>query len=357
MARASIIALAVAAVCAAASPAQAQTQARTLDGYCDYVKGVAGSESALLMAPELFTSFGLVDQSSATSTPGSGRDDLRLTMGVGYSVSNLYRSRLVRRRADAACKRHRALSAVNDKTTGRALEARAQVLAEALTEAESMLERSVRDLERRRTTRQELIATRLQVEKLREQAAATKRQLDTLPVSGPEDRTMARALAAYYAADGEFEAHESSLRTAQAWDIGVRFGYDKFLDNDDSSPFFALVTARVNLGRLLQGRSERRAAEGRRRIVRDSRGMAGVDVTAARLRSLLAIDRKRAGETGLLVNELREQLDQLERVGGDASRRLRQTVWFEWVEARAEHEYLLAHVASLQLILGQEATE
>lgn len=320
------------------------------DGYCDYVQGVAASESALLLAPDLFTSFGYVDQLNVAATPGGSSDDLRFTLGFTYRLSGLYQARLVRQRARAECARHNALSAVNGETTHRALSAKAEVLEQAMTEADRMLSRATDDLERRRTTRQELIATRLRVEALRSQTAATRRQLESTP--GADDRSMKRALASYYAADGEVERREGSLRSARAWDISVRVGYDKYLANDESSPYFAMVSANFNLGWFLQGSANRRAAAGRRAIVRDERGISGVDATAARLRSLLAIDRKRAEETAALVDDLDKQLKALRALDGESSRRLIETVWFEWVEARAEHAYLTTHVASLEQIVG-----
>ncbi|HUH04786.1 MAG TPA: hypothetical protein VML75_22470 [Kofleriaceae bacterium] len=343
-----VIILSAALLAGATVEARAQS-----DGYCDYVQGVASSESALMLAPELFTSFGYLDQLSGVTTPGGTSDDLRFTLGVGYRLSGLYQSQLVRKRAGAECRRHRALSAINGGTNHRALAAKAAVLDEAMSQAERMLSRASEDLARRRTTRQELISTRLRVEGLRGLTAATRRQLEATPDPG-DDRSMTRALAGYYSADGEVERQEASLRRARAWDLSVRVGYDKFLDNDDSSPYFAVVSASFNLGWFLQGSSNRRAATGRRAIVRDARGISGVDATATRLRSLLAIDRRRAEETSLLVGDLEQQLQALKSLDGEGSRRLAETVWFEWVEARAEHAYLTAHVASLEQIVGGE---
>lgn len=330
----------------------AGTEARAQsDGYCDYVQGVAASESALLLAPDLFTSFGYLDHVSAVAAPGGTSDDLRFTVGVGYRLSGLYQSHLLRKRARAQCKRHRALRAATGETAHRALAAKAAVLEQAMAEAEQMLARATADLELRRTTRQELISTRLRVDQLRALRAATRRQLEATP-AGSGDGSMNQALASYYAADGEVERREAALRRAKAWDLSLRMGYDTFLENDDSSPYFAVVSASFNLGWFLQRSADRRAAGGRRTLVQDERGISGGDATAAQLRSLLAIDRKRAEETAVLVADLERQLTALEAHGGESSRRLTETVWFEWVEAKAEHAYLSTHVASLAEIVG-----
>jgi hypothetical protein len=83
-------------------------------------------------------------------------------------------------------------------------------------------------------------------------------------------------------------------------------------------------------------------------------GRGGLDATESRLRAVLAIEEKRAEETGALVADLDGQLEALRQVGGDNSRRARQTVWFEWVKVKAEHEFLTAHVASLRQVLGED---
>jgi hypothetical protein len=346
-------ALAVALVAAAVAPAGAEPASG--DGYCDYVEGVASAESALLFAPELFASYGYLDQPAEVDVPDSRGDDLRITAGVRYRLSGIYQGLLTRGRASADCRRHRALGQVQGETIHRALAARARVLDEALGEAQKMLDEAAADLEQRRASAQDVTATRLRVDELRALAAATRRELAALPApaAGPP---LATALTAYHAADAEVERHEGRLRRAQAFDLTVRFGYDRFLENDeDDSPYFALVSVGVNLGWLLQGSGNQRAAAGRRRMVRDGGGAGRFDATVVGLRSALERDRQRQQETGVLVADLERQLAQLRGIGGDSGRRYRQTVWFEWVKLRAEHAYLTARVDSLEGVLGGEA--
>jgi len=133
----------------------------------------------------------------------------------------------------------------------------------------------------------------------------------------------------------------------------VRFGYDKFASGDDSSPFFAVVTLGVNLGVIFQGKGNARAARGEARLIREEAG-AELASTETRLRALLAIETTREEETAVLTADLQQQLDALESLGGAEARRYRQTVWFDWVKASAEHAYFAAHVASLREILGEE---
>jgi len=323
------------------------------DAYCDHVQGVAAAQSAILFGPELFGSFGYVDQLSAVDVPNAVSDDLRITAGVRLRLGGVYQGFLTRQRAQADCRRHQALDQVQGTTSYRALEARAKVLDDALQEADRILKQAKVDLDTRNATAAEVTAIRLRVDELRDLAARTRGELDALPAP-VEGRSMARALAAYYDADADVESKDGALRRAQAWDVSVRLGYDKFASNDTSSPFFAVASVSFNLGWLLQGSGNSRAASGRRRLVREQGG-ALLETTEARMRSMLELESKRAEETGVLVDDLERQLRALEKLGGGESRRYRQTVWFDWVKLKAEHEYYTAHAASLREILGEGA--
>lgn len=316
------------------------------DSYCDHVKAVAAADAAALVAPELFTSFGYVEQPAVATTPGTTSDDLRLTLGVRYSLGDLYEGAVVRQRAGADCRRQRALAQVQTLPQRRALAARAKVLDAAMDEASKLLDEADDDMRSRRATAQEVMATRLRVEQLRSLAAATHEELDTLPDG---DDSLGGALGAYYAADADLAKAEARLRTAKAWDLSVRFGYDKFLEGDDTSPLFGVVQATFDLGWIAQQPANKRAAAARRKMTREEPNAASTPA----LRAQYETESRRAKEAGALADELERQLEALRRIGGDDGRRFRQTVWFEWVEAAAEHAYLEAHVASLGEVLGE----
>jgi hypothetical protein len=110
----------------------------------------------------------------------------------------------------------------------------------------------------------------------------------------------------------------------------------------------------VNLGTLFQGPANDRAAAGRKRLVESGRGL-GVEGTVDQLRATIDIESKRAQETKALVTELERQLAALTKIGGEESKRYRQTVWFEWVKAKAQLAYLTAHVESIAEVLGGTA--
>ena len=167
-------------------------------------------------------------------------------------------------------------------------------------------------------TAQEATATRVRVEELRELAADDHRQLSMLPP--PSEQPLAGALKTYRDADADIETAEAKLRRAQAIDVSVRFGIDSFTDRDTPSPYFAVVQVGLNLGILFQGSANARAAAGRQRLVQSGRGP-GVEGTVDRLRTTLEIETKRARETAALVTELARQLEALDRIGGDDSKR------------------------------------
>ncbi|MFP2926154.1 hypothetical protein ACLESO_13220 [Pyxidicoccus sp. 3LG] len=110
------------ALAQAAPPAEAlpppQVEDRT-GGYCDFVRGVGDAEAALELAPEVFGSFGVVNTGEATGGAGSvplGEPKLRLTAGVSYDFVGIYRGTALKRRAEAECRRQRALSMLEAAT-------------------------------------------------------------------------------------------------------------------------------------------------------------------------------------------------------------------------------------------------
>lgn len=322
------------------------------DGYCDFVEGVASAQSAVQFSPELIGALGYVEQPLSSTVPDTIQKGVRITAGLRWRLSGIAEGVATRGRASADCRRHKAFDQVRGETASRAIAARIAVLDKALAEAEKILRTDEADFAARRTTAQEATATRVRVDELRELAAEDKRQLSSLPA--PSDRPLAGALSAYRAADADMERYEAKIRRAQAVDISVRLGIDEYVNRETASPFFAVLQVSVNLGTLFQGPANERAAAGRKRLVESGRGL-GVEGTVDQLRATIEIESKRAKETQALVTELDRQLEALSRIGGDESKRYKQTVWFELVKAKAQLAYLSTHVESLAEVLGGAA--
>jgi len=329
---------------AAAAPAHA-------DGYCDFVEGVADAQSDLLYAPQLFGTIGYVKE-PLTSAGAALESGTRAQVGVDYKISGLWEASATREHARIDCRRHQALDRVQGESLYAALEEKAKVLAEVGKEGDKVLAQAMEELAARRTTSTEVVGIRLRVNELRELAAETRRLLATLPPVQPGDK-LGGALGAYYAADDELERYEGRLRKLQGIDVSLRFGYDQYLDRSDNAPVFALLTVGINLGVLFQGGANDRAAAGRRVLTREQHHIQLVDTTVTHLKSLIETENARAEETAALMKDLETQMANLDRVGGDENRRARATVWFEWAKVKADHAYLVTHVASLRQVIGE----
>ena len=337
-----------AALVVLALPAVAHAQVGD-DGYCDYVEGTASAASATQVAPELFGQFGYIEQPTFAVAPGVS--NLRAIAGLRYSFTGLWAGMATRSRASADCRRHRALLEVRGASEARALTAKAKVLDTALGEADKMMSEVEGDYQAHRTTAQEATATRLRVEELRTLTVDAHRQLAALPPPG--DKPLGTVMHAFHTADADMEDSEATLRRAQAFDLSVRAGVDEFLEGTNpGSQYFAVVQLGVNVGALWQGSGNARAAAGRRAYVRSGHDPLGADTTVAQLRDTIDLEGKRAEQTTALVADLDRQLQALAKVGGEDSKRYRQTVWFDWVKARADLAYLQAHVAGLREVVG-----
>jgi hypothetical protein len=329
---------------ATASPALAD------DGYCDYVQGTASAESATLFAPEVFGQVGYIELNSVSGmgSPDLETDGTRIVGGVRWRLSGILEGSATRDRASADCTRHRALEAVRGDTMRAAFEARGKVYEAAIPEAEKILAATNADFEARRATAQEATATRLRVEDLRRAATENAAQLRALPAAS--GTSIAGALATFHQADADMEDAEARIRRWKAVDLSVRAGIDEYLviDTGDRSPFFAVVSLGVNLGMFFQGPGNSRAASGRKRLLASGRDSLSQESTVA----LAQAAAKRAADTATLEADLKRQIDALDRVGGDDSRRYRLIVWFDWIKARAEHAYHEALSQALNQVVG-----
>ena len=334
-----------------AAPTVANADPAPDDGYCDFVEGVADATADSQVYPELISQFGYINQPPYSINPDvSG---LRAIAGVRWRFNALYEGLAYREHGAADCRRHQALEQVRGETNARALAAKAKVLDDALEEAEQILKTTNSDLEARRTTAQDATATKLRVEELRMLAADAHRQLSALPQGS--GRPLNKALAEYQNADADMESDEARIRRAQAFEFSVRAGVDQFLSGttaQQGTNYFAVVELDVNLGNLFMGSHNSRAADGRKRLLASGHDPLGVDATVDRLKSLVDVETVREQQTAALVAELDRQIKALEKVGGEDSKKYRETIWFDWIKARAEHAYAKAHLKALREVLG-----
>lgn len=327
------------------------------DGYCDYIEGTAAATAAPLFTPELYGMFGYIEQPAFAVTPLGDTSNLRAIGGLRYSLTNIFAGRAIKARARADCRRHDALLAllsVRGATAARALAAQIRVYDDAQAEAERLLAAINADLEARRATIPEATATRLRVEELRALAARARSELAALPQADP--RPLGTLLTAFREADADLEASEGRLRTISAYDVSVRAGVERYIDGVDAeTEYIAVLQLNINLGALFIGGHNARAARGRNRYARSAPEALGTNATVQQLRATLDAETKRAAEVAALVTDLGKQIDALAKLGGEQNQRFRETIWFDWIQAKAELAYLQTHVETLREVLAADA--
>ncbi|NOK38509.1 hypothetical protein HMI49_35470 [Corallococcus exercitus] len=343
-----------------------RAQADLAKGYCERVRGTSRAEAALELAPEVFASVGAVNAGDATGGSDDfplGSPKLRVTAGLGYDFVGLYRGHTLRSRAEAECRRYQALAALqsaveNGSRLGEAaaLDARARALATSLPRAEELVAQLRDDLRDGGATLEELNAVQVRLDHLRSLARDTAQAREQLALepAPPEGQALSVLLSAFEAADDQVEVLSGGLRTAAAWRLSVRGGYDEVFDVEQSTPLFGQLTLGYNLGHLWQGRANAQAREGRRQETRDA-----VDGAPRRVRQLLGelriterSEQQRLGEVSALVSDLQGQLREVEQLQTRQVRRFRDYLLLELARLQAEQAYLGAHLETLRSLLG-----
>ncbi|AKU90183.1 hypothetical protein [Vulgatibacter incomptus] len=332
------------------------------EGYCEFVRGVAKAESAILVAPALIGSVGAINSGTVTQGIPVGEPVLRITLGAEYDGVHLYQGMALRRKAEAECRRYLALSDLQallragaDLGSAAALRAREEVLAQAVPQAEAILAKVAEEVASGRSTIEELNAVRSRVDSLLSSLSET--QVDILRVSRlPKTRgdSLPAILEAYREADDEVERISGSLRRAEAWGLTVRAGWDKIFTVEQKIPVFALLSVSFNLGSIWQGEGNRQAREGRSRWLGED--VMGADERiselVATLQAVRRDERFRHAQTLTLLADLDQQARAVEVMESSAIRRYRDYLWFERTNARATSAFLSSHLEALDAFLG-----
>ncbi|WP_241759377.1 hypothetical protein [Pyxidicoccus parkwayensis] len=357
------------ALAQSAPPSQAQAAPKLEDrasGYCDFVRGVADAESALELAPELYASFGVVNAGESSGGGALGKPKPRLTAGLGYDFVGLYRGTTIRKRAEADCRRQRAVAMLEAAVhqgpalgEDAALEARARVLQESLPRAEELVTALRNDLREGRSTLEELNAVQVRLDNLRE--LATNTALARAQIAGrpqfAQGQRLESLLEEMRAADDEVESYSGGLRRAEAWELSLRGGYDEVFNVEQSVPLSGQILLTYNLGHLWQGSANARAREGRRQAsLQEVTGVSQrISELMADLRARHRTEESRLREVSTLVADLEGQLREVEALQTREVRRFRDYLLLELTRLRAEQAYLRAHVDALTSLVGTGA--
>jgi hypothetical protein len=360
--------LAFAMMMATAASASAQVDvadvAADAEAHCAASTAVTRSSSAVQMSPQLFLDYGVVNGNDATTGTGgvaSLPPTQRLTFGLRYSISNLFRGVSDRQRAAADCVKYRAAAGLarfvvenREQLSPAALDAKLVVLRQAMTKAEEIVRGVKNAVEHQRATADELEATQLRYDDFQNEIVATEALKAGLPPRAPVD-TPTELLRQHREADAEVARYEARLRYADAWDIQLRAGYDQFFGLRDVLPLFGVISFQVNPAILFMPSAESEARRARQKAVRYENDGAEqrVELLSSRLRALLAGERRRLGEVRVLLADVGERLRALNEIESDKLRRFRDATFFDYVKLKAEAEFLRVHTADLAASLGE----
>jgi hypothetical protein len=333
--------------------------------YCNYVSGVAASQAAPLLAPVVFASIGnasaeLLPSTLSPITTIANRS--RVFGGGSFSLGNVARGLALKRVARADCEQYRVSAGLEaflqdnwDALTSNALEARAEVLQEALEHTKEILSRSSRLVEAHASTVQQYHGMQLRRDELLQILAQTDSDMGKAAKSEslamfslPELLRKEQGLMA------RKEIQEGKAREAGQWDIAVRAGGQRAFNVPEASPYFASITLSVNLGRFRQGSAERRASEGFRRWIQEDPSGASVrtSVLLQHFHAIQSAEAERLRETDILLDDLEQRLDSVRKVGDERAQSYEDYVWFDYIKIKAEHAYLIAHLKDLSVVAG-----
>jgi hypothetical protein len=374
MSQGRVLALGALLSAAPLAPASAQTPAGPVDtahaagAYCAHVAAVAASEGALLRAPWLFSTFGTLRGSltgsgtlDADVNAGSARElSLRLQAGLGFSPTRYYLAGLLDDQARAECERHRAEAELRAYGNGgrgvpaAALEAKIEVLREALPRAEALLQKSLDALEASRTTLQEHEALALRIDGLRERLAAAELELAATAPSPAGDAPASGSFERLRRWTAKKQAVASSLRRAGALSLTLRGGYDELFGVPQALPVFGSVSLEFNPGWFWQqGLDEQAELAHAESVEANVLGQKqGLEAVARRLDTELAIVRRRRAEVKAALGDLEQRSERLAAAGSATAREYAEYIWFEAVRLRADDAFLREQLRALESLTG-----
>lgn len=331
------------------------------DAYCEHVRGVAGSESALTRSPWIFSTFGtlrggtLLDAEGVA--PGATSElTLRLQAGMGFSPTRWLRADLIEERAAAECERYRAerdlrqLMSPLDGAARSALDVKVAVLSAALPEAERLLVASSQKLDAARTTLAEHGALSLRVDDLRRSLAEARLALAALPPAAGEGSPAAAVFERLRRWEARRQELEGSLRRVGALELTLRGGYDELVNVAQTLPVFGSATLEVNPGWLWQGAEEERARRAHAEWIEARTLGAELSLAGAarQLEAQLAISSQREAELRTQLRDLELRLERLRDMEGQQAREYAEYLWFDVVRLRAERAFFAERIRVLR---------
>ena len=337
----------------------------SVSAFCDYSWGTTTSSISQQIYPRLFVSGGVLtgaDSVHETGSAGSGSGALwRLQAGLSYSLADLKEAQALRQRSRAECTlyRHQSelfafLARYDEPDSLPGIEAKINVLQDALPEAERLLQNVRELLLRQQSTVEEVNAMGLRVAALRSElgggrakvaAIARKHHVSAQPVTA--------LMKAYQMAVEEVAQSESRVRLSRRYDLFARAGYDRLFGIRDCIPVSATLTFTFSPGSLVQPKAEEQARYGR--SVWATTGVEWIHdrvaIMLSRLRAVLEVQSQRSSETAVLLADLEARYKAVQGVQADSVRAYRDYLWFDLIRLRSDDAYFRAQTEELRSLL------
>jgi hypothetical protein len=333
------------------------SSAKATETWCRYVRAVAASSSAPMVAPQVFVSGGMVSGADASLGFAGTPAVPRLTAGVGYSVGSLVRGLATRDLAEADCARSKVTNDIlafvfgaSDAANLPALTAKRAVLASSLPRAREIRDQVRTGVAESRTTIDELNTAVLHVDSLEAALLETEGQLRRAEgAMRVPSRPLDELLRERDAAERAAEVQQARVRQAHAWDVSARGGYDQVFGVRHPVPLFGTVTLTVNTGLIFQRSADAEAIEARTVAARHSLEATSYRALALsqQLRELWAAERSRVAQLEPLLAELEQRQATVAKVSGDRAQASADAIWLSGVMLRAELSFLRAHTDAL----------
>ncbi len=363
-----LLAQAVNAAAAVVPTVEANAPKRSDDegiaAYCRYVDAVADSERALLLAPSIVSQDGILRATASQAVVVNQKllePHLRASVGLQYSIAKLRQGLLLRDQARAECERYRALSTLTafaetnkEGVSRRALLAKVAVYEKSIPHALEILSAKRAAVEQSRATIDDVNATQLRIEMMRNAISDAKEQMARLPEASPDGSiSLEELMQRHIRAEAQVESIEASLRGVQGWDISINGGYENIWHLRESVPVYGELLLSFNLGMLFKSGADERAVESRKAwTMRQSDGAyERVNQTLMKLRGLLETQEAGLKDATALRAEIEARLKRVVYMDADRAKRFTDDLWFELVRVVATQEYLSTQVEDLKTIL------
>ncbi len=310
--------------------------------YCDHVRAAQQSDAALLRSPWL-AAHGSTLQRGELNGP-SVPISPRVRFGLGFSVSDWLRADLLARRAEHDCGVHQAELALSDghydvdAVTLDGWKNKAQLLQQALGEADQLLARSEHELQLGDRTVTTHLATLAAHQRLHEALADARTRVARLSVAPPAPAPATGRVDALRRSVLELERVEGQLRRNRALSVSVEGGYDEIIGVDQTVPAYGQVSVTFRPGYFWQSSADESSARARAAAA----AQRAARVQASVRRALLTLEAQKApmqieaSRIQSLIALLERQRAVLNRVPNPQAIEMAQRLWFELQLRRAE---------------------